>query len=89
MGSRQLPLLEKYNGGYNYRIPPAGAVIENGAVLANTQFPNHIIRYTTDGSEPSNTSAVYNAPVTAKGIIKLKVFSATGNESYLTIIENK
>ncbi len=89
MSSRQLPLLEKYNGGYNYRIPPAGAIIENGAVLANTQFPNHIIRFTTDGSEPSNTSAVYNGPVTTKGIIKLKVFSATGGESYLTIIENK
>lgn len=89
MGTKQLPMLEHYNGGYNYRIPPAGAVIENGAVSANTQYPGHTIRYTTNGAEPTASSPAYNGPITAKGIIKLRVFSNAGGESYTTVIENK
>src|SRR5690606_35920036 len=34
VGKRELPRLAVLNGGYNYRIPPPGALVENGKVSA-------------------------------------------------------
>ncbi|MBC7868255.1 MAG: carbohydate-binding domain-containing protein [Gloeobacteraceae cyanobacterium ES-bin-316] len=89
VGKRQLPMLDYYNSGYNYRIPPAGAILKNESVWANTQFPGLSIRYTSDNTEPHIKSAPYTQPILSKGIIKLKVFNEKGRESYTTVIENK
>ncbi|OIN60453.1 family 20 glycosylhydrolase [Arsenicibacter rosenii] len=78
LGKRELPRLGSYAGGFAYRIPTVGAVVEDGAVRANVQLPGFTIRYTTDGSQPNANSAVYAAPVTTKGTIKLRAFSAQG-----------
>src|SRR5690606_27408533 len=59
LGQRELMRLSKYAGGFNYRIPTAGAKIENGKVMANIQLPGFIIRYTTNGTEPSAKSKIY------------------------------
>jgi hexosaminidase len=88
VGNKQLPLLDNYNDGYSYRIPPAGAVVEDRKVLANTQFPGLTIRYTTNGKEPGIESNIYTGPISEKGIIKLKVFNNIGWKSYTTVIEN-
>ena len=89
LGTRELPRLDYYAGGYNYRIPFAGAVIKAGAVHANVQFPGLVIRYTTNGKEPDNGSEIYKNPITNKGIIKLKVFNNSGRYGVTTVIENK
>ena len=60
LAKRELPRLSYLNGGYNYRVPPPGAVIENGMLKANSEFPGLIIRYTTDGTEPIGNSTEYN-----------------------------
>jgi hexosaminidase len=88
-GNRLLPMLDHYNGGYNYRIPPAGAVVINNAVWVNTQMPGLEIRYTVNGEEPSVKSKLYAAPIADKGLIRLKVFNREGRASYTTVIENK
>jgi hexosaminidase len=36
-----------------------GAMIENGELKANTELPGLAIRYTTDGSEPTEQSQLY------------------------------
>ena len=89
LGTRELPKLDYYAGGFNYRIPFAGAVCKGGAVYANVQFPGLIIRYTTNGKEPVSNSEVYSKPIKQKGIIKLKVFNNLGRSGVTTIIENK
>lgn len=78
VGSRELPRLATYAGGYQYRIPTPGARIRNGKLEANVQFPGFIIRYTTDGSEPTTSSPEYKGPVSVTGTIKLKVFNQAG-----------
>ncbi len=78
VGKRELPRLARLNGGYQYRVPTAGALVENGKVLANVQLPGMVVRYTVDGMEPTAKSPVYTEPVAAKGAVKLKVFDSAG-----------
>ncbi|MHA6247912.1 family 20 glycosylhydrolase [Pontibacter sp. CAU 1760] len=86
LGKRELPRLSYYGGGYAYRIPTAGAKVENGMVLANVQLPGLVIRYTTDGSEPTASSKQYSAPVPANGTVKLKVFDVKGRSGRTTTV---
>jgi len=88
VGKRELPRLDAYAGGFQYRIPTAGAKIINGQVAANVQFPGYTIRYTTDGTEPIAQSSIYSEPIKATGTIKLKVFSLAGRAGRTILIEN-
>jgi hexosaminidase len=85
VGKRQLPMLDYYNGGYGYRIPKPGLLVENGLYTANVQFPGMLIRYTTDGGEPDSRSKIYKEPipVSEKGI-KLRAFDTRGRGSAVT-----
>jgi len=56
--------------GVNYRIPdPLGLIAQrkvlgsNAEVAMSSFVPGSVIRYTTDGSEPSASSPVYTAPI--------------------------
>ncbi len=88
LGKRELPRLGSYAGGFAYRIPTVGAVVENGAVRANSQLPGFTIRYTTDGSQPHANSLVYSAPITTKGTIKLRAFSVQGLGGRTVVIQH-
>lgn len=79
LGQRDLPRLRYLNGGYNYRIPPPGAVIRNGMLYANVAFPGLIIRYSTNGHEPDERSPVYAGPVKVSGPIIVRCFDASGH----------
>lgn len=89
IGKRELYKLNYYQGGANFRIPTVGAKVENGAVVANIQLPGMTIRYTTDGSEPTTTSAVYTAPITAKSVVKLRAFDSKGRGSRTVQVNEK
>jgi hexosaminidase len=78
LGKRELPRLAYYNGGYSFRIPKPGVVLEDGKYLSNIQYPGLTIRYTTDGTEPTASSRVYTAPVNAKGVVKFRAFDEKG-----------
>ncbi len=78
IAQRELPKLSKINGGYAYRVPPAGAIIENGLLKANVALPGLKIHYTLDGTEPTLQSPVYKDPIPANAVIKLKTFDASG-----------
>lgn len=80
LGKRELPRLDFYTG-IRYRIPTPGATIKDGDVLANIQLPGFVIRYTTDGTEPTVESKVYEGPIAEKGSIKLKAFDLRGRGS--------
>ncbi|MFL9484495.1 family 20 glycosylhydrolase [Chitinophagaceae bacterium LWZ2-11] len=87
IGKRELPRLDYYAGGFNYRIPSPGITAEDGVIKANVQLPGFAIRYTTDGSEPTIKSALYTQPIQAKGIIKFKTFDARGRGSKVVSCE--
>jgi len=88
VGRRELPRLDYFAGGFAYRIPWPGAVVENGQVKANIQLPGLALRYTTDGAEPSPNSPLYTGPIAAKGILKIKAFDTRGRGSLTTTIDN-
>jgi hexosaminidase len=81
LGQRELPRLSHMNKGYNYRVPLPGAIIKDGKLLANIEFPGLEIRYTTDGSEPDEDAALYPGAVEVSGTVKLKAFDASGKAS--------
>lgn len=82
IGQKDLPRLDRIHGGIPYRIPLPGAVVDNGILKANVKFPGLDIRYTTDGSEPTVSSQLYEGPVQISGKeVKLKTFNSTGRSS--------
>jgi hexosaminidase len=87
LAAKELPRLVTLNGGYNFRIPLPGAIIKDGLLYANVEFPGLEIRFTTDGTEPSAQSPLYLSPVQVSGKVKLKSFVKGGKFSRTTIVE--
>ncbi len=75
IGTRELPLLRGM--GYSFRVGPPGIKVVDGKLLINTQYPDELVTYTLDGSEPTVDSPHWTVPVTLKEqpqVIKAKVF---------------
>ncbi|WP_437927959.1 family 20 glycosylhydrolase [Sorangium sp. So ce291] len=87
LGQRELPRLDHLGGGVGYRLPLPGARIEDGKLVANVAFPGLEIRYTTDGTEPDATSAVYSGPVAVSGVVKLRTFDTRGRGSRTSVVD--
>ncbi len=84
IGTRELPLLNAM--GYNFRVGPPGIKLVDGKLLINTQYPDELVTYTLDGSEPAIDSPRWTAPVPVKSqpqVIKAKAFYL-GHESVTT-----
>jgi hexosaminidase len=87
VGQREMPRLDYLHGGFNYRLPPPGAVIKEGMLHANIDFPGLTIRYTTDGSEPETDSPLYSGPVEVSGKVMLRSFDTRGRGSRISVVE--
>lgn len=87
MGKRELPRLSYYAGGFGYRIPMPGMVVNNGQASINTQIPGLTIRYTTDGKTPTAASPVYTKPIVVNGVIKAASFDVTGRPSKVAVVQ--
>ncbi len=86
IGTRELPLLRTQ--GYNFRVGPPGIKLEDGKLIINTQYPDELVTYTLDGSEPAIDSPRWTAPVPVKTqpqVIKAKAFYL-GHESVTTCL---
>ena len=86
IGTRELPLLK--SKGFNFRVGPPGIKLEDGKLLINTQYPDELVTYTLDGSEPTVDSPRWTAPVPVKvqpQVIKAKAFYL-GHESVTTYL---
>ena len=86
IGTRELPLLNSM--GYNFRVGPPGIKVIDGMLHINTQYPDEMVTYTLDGSEPAIDSPRWTAPVPVKNqpqVIKAKAFYL-GHESVTTYL---
>ena len=81
LGQRELPRLSYLNGGYNYRVPPPGAIVRDGMLYANTAFPGLTLRYTTDGARAGDSALVYKGPMKIPGPTTLRAFDHSGKSS--------
>lgn len=86
---KDLPRLYSIFGGFNYRVPPPGAIIEDDLLKANTQFPGLEIRYTMDGTDPTAKSTLYEKPVEVTKKVKLRSFDSAGNGSRMSVVKYK
>jgi len=78
LGKKELPRLDHYAEGFQYRIPPPAYVKENGKLKTNVLYPGLTIRYTKDGSEPTMQSKVFNGEMNYIEGISLRVFNQAG-----------
>ncbi|MBR5673630.1 MAG: family 20 glycosylhydrolase [Muribaculaceae bacterium] len=86
IGTRELPLLRSM--GYNFRVGPPGIKLVDGMLHINTQYPDEMVTYTLDGSEPTIDSPRWTNPVPVKNqpqVIKAKTFYL-GHESVTTYL---
>lgn len=88
VGKRELPRLDYLAGGFSYRIPAPGAVIHEGKVLVNIQFPGLQIRFTTDGTVPTAASTPVTGPIADKGQISIRAFDSRGRGGRTIIVDN-
>jgi len=86
LAQKELPRLSYLNGGFNYRIPLPGAIIKDGKLLANIEFPGLELRYTTDGTEPDLNSTKYKNPINVTSEIRMKAFDTSGKRSRTIIL---
>lgn len=88
VGQREFPVLDRLNGGYHYRIPAPGILIENDSVYMNTAYPGLEIRYTLDGSEPDEHSTLYEGSFAAGGkAIVARCFNKNGRSSFSSSLD--
>jgi hexosaminidase len=90
LGKRELPRLDNYGGGFEYRIPQPGAIVQNNLIVVNSQLPGLKIRYTLDGTTPNAHSLLYTKPIPQCNscTIKLSLFNSN-NRSGRPIIFDK
>ena len=87
--SKQLmPRLDAEQAGIAYRIAPPGLKQVNGEVLVNQQMPGFALRFTTDGSLPTQASPLVSGPIRAKGLIQVAAFNRNGRSGRASSILN-
>jgi hexosaminidase len=80
VGQRELPRLDREFPGVNYRIPTLGLKVEGGVVQCSVELPGFVLRYTTDGSEPTVRSAQVRGPIPFRGTVRVAAFNTTGRK---------
>ena len=81
VGRQVLPRLDAEGPALNYRIPPPGLKRIGGALHTNHPLPGFVLRYTTDGSEPTLSSPVVSGPIAATGKVRVAAFNTLGRRS--------
>ena len=86
IGKNELPQLAKR--GAHFHIGQPGIIVKDGKLLANKQYPDVVVRYTLDGSNPVETSPEWIAPVVipeGTKVVKARAFYL-GKESVATFL---
>lgn len=83
----EMPRLSSRNTNFRLREPGIKQASDNTVVM-NSPYREGVIRYTTDGSEPTETSTVYSGPVTIPDgteSVRAKLYH-NGKESVTSIL---
>jgi len=80
VGKRELPRLDREVSRLNYRIPTPGLQVAGGMVYSSVELPGFILRYTTDGSDPTVRSAEVRGPIPFRGTVSVAAFNTTGRK---------
>jgi len=76
LGQRELAKLEKAD--INYRLPVPGAIIKDGMLKMNSQFPGIDLQYSVDNGK---NWLDYKKAVKVDGVVSIRSVSATGDRT--------
>jgi hexosaminidase len=82
LGKRELPRLDREVPGLRYRIPTPGLEVVEDQVRCSLGIPGFVLRYTTDGSEPSVKSPEVTGPIPLRGAVRVAAFDTTGRKGH-------
>src|SRR5438309_3723806 len=82
LGQRELPRLDREVSSVNYRIPTPGLKAQGGVVHCSVELPGFMLRYTTDGSEPTVRSSLVRDPIPFRGTVRVAAFNTTGRKGH-------
>ncbi|KAL5015213.1 hypothetical protein ScPMuIL_009483 [Solemya velum] len=81
LGTKELPRLDKM--GFQYRVAPPGAIIRNGYLMANTEFPTQVAQVlTNNGSYVDVGSQLYVGPVRTPLTLRTRTKAINGASKY-------
>jgi hexosaminidase len=80
LGKRELPRLVREVPGLSYRIPKPGLKPVGGQVRCSLEIPGFVLRYTTDGSEPTVRSPEVRGPIPLAPVVRVAAFDTTGRK---------
>ncbi len=85
VGLKEIPRWAKE--GRNFHLRQAGIKEIDGKIYMNSPYPGAEIRYTTDGTEPTASSALYSEPLPAEGLTEVRArLFYNGKESLTTYL---
>jgi hexosaminidase len=82
VGKRELPRLDSESPAWSYRIPTPGLKVVDGQVRCSLQIPGFVLRYTSDGSEPTGRSPQVRGPIPAGGQVRVAAFDRRGRKGH-------
>ena len=82
VGKRELPRLERETPAWSFRIPKPGLKLVDGQVRASLEIPGFVLRYTTDGSEPSARSPELRGPIAPAREVRVAAFDGNGRKGH-------
>ncbi len=81
----ELPSLARK--GVNFHLRQPGVKKAEDQIVMNSPYPKAVIRYTTDGSNPTVDSPVYQGPIPAAGVKQIRAtLFYLGHQSFPTIV---
>ena len=82
VGKRELPRLDRETPAWGYRIPKPGLKVVDGQARASLEIPGFVLRYTTDGTEPTMKSPEVRGPVPASPQLRVAAFDTNGRKGH-------
>ena len=82
VGKRELPRLDRETPPWNYRIPKPGLKEEGGQVRTSLEIPGFVLRYTTDGTEPTPKSPAVSGTIPASPSLRVAAFDGNGRKGH-------
>ncbi|MFC3414889.1 family 20 glycosylhydrolase [Algoriphagus hitonicola] len=87
LGQKEIPRLEAIFGGVNLRIPTPGLKKVGEEIWANVENPGLEIRWTSDGSIPSQESNLYTEKIPFQEGLKFRAFGPKGSASKVSSLD--
>ncbi|HXK09257.1 MAG TPA: family 20 glycosylhydrolase [Vicinamibacteria bacterium] len=82
VGKRELARLDRESPPWAYRIPKPGLKVVEGQVRCSLEVPGFVLRYTTDGSEPTPKSPEVRGGIPAARDVRVAAFDTNGRRGH-------